>query len=1826
MAKDSDDIVFIVPGEALPPAAAALAVGGAVRSSVRVGARRGAGDSVRLTARPGEDMVVLTLDNGPTLVLHPDNAAALMRAQQTGGTRAAAADGGVVGVPATLGWPGLEEVSTRGATRGWLGQAVLRAVHVVKGLVLDHAVDIAATAATLKLDGRVEAGVYELAADALNPLKGSGRKRDSLPAAPGGAPLLVLVHGTFVDTASTFAKLWAQHPQLVARLFDHYGRRVYALDHPTMGVSPIANALTLVRALPQGARLHLLTHSRGGLVAEVLARACGEAAVGDEELALFADVPAGDDGQPARDYSQHRADLAELVQQAHAKDVQVERVLRVACPARGTLLASRRLDAYLSVLKWGLELAGVPVAPELVEFLSAVAQRRTSPTELPGLEAMTPESPVVQWLNAGGDPVPGQLRVLAGDMQGDSLVSWVKTLLSDAFYWTDNDLVVQTRSMYGGTQRAGVGAGLGATFVLDRGAQVSHFNYFANERSANAVLSGLTDDQPADFQLIGPLSWAGKDASGTRAANAIARSRGPDNAGLPAESRPAVIVLPGILGSNLALDGKRIWLGIRLIGGLKKLAWDPASAAHVTPDGPIGMVYDDLIEQLALTHEVIAFAYDWRRPVEDEARRLADVVDAALARRDTSQQPVRLIAHSMGGLVARTMQLERPEVWQRMMAREGARLLMLGTPNGGSWAPMQTLSGDDTFGNALVAFGGLFDDAGTRKLMAAMPGFIQLQAELTDPSLGLNLEATWQKLADDDLQRLKERSVWHDGADQLGAYRWSAPPQAVLDQAVALRRRLDAQASNLGADAQKMLLVVGHAKFTPAGYTFGSDGLEYLDATDGGDGRVTLHSALLPGVRTWRCDASHGKLPDDADAFMAYVELLGSGDTQRLPALQSDSTRGAPAAADQAAALVPNRPSRGRRPSAPPSSAAELFAPSQLPSGGAQASRLPVCVINGNLKFINPPLLLGHYQSNSLTGTEHVVDGLIGGAMGESLGAGLYPAGVGSWQVFANHRQLPDEPLARPRPAAAVVIGLGEEGRLRANELSLGVRQGVMAYAQRESEQRGGGSTGFELAATLIGSGGMGVRVGSAAQAIAQGVAEANQRLRRNGWPAVSKLWLVEMYLDRATEAQQALAVLAESRPTEFTVEASIATGTGALRRPNDSGYRGAAYDFITAVQQLDGKGHPVIEYTLDTQRARSEVRGQATQVKLVDELVRVGADSDNRDAQIGRSLFQLLVPVEIEPFLSGANAIVLQLDECTARFPWEMLDTGEPRNGDQPREPWAVRTQVLRKLMTDEFRDRPVAAGRDGGVLVIGEPQVDPKRFAELPAARREAQAVAKALSVQPLLGPDALQAVNAVLSGPLRIVHIAGHGEFREDGSGGVVLSNDTVLGPSEIEAMREVPELVFVNCCFIGQIHPDPAIRTDGLGALRTRFAAGVAEQLIRIGVRCVVAAGWAVEDEPAMRFATRFYERLLAGDRFIDAVGAARRAAWQLRPAGNTWAAYQCYGDPDWRYMAPDTASATRTAQLPEVVSAPALALVLESEALQARYAEAPSRASVAARLRLLRQLEARHKARWGGIGAVAESFGLAYAEAGDLDAAIGWYRGALAAADGSASLKAGEQLANHLARRGAEAADPVSARHDIDEAIALLGRLVALQDSAEREQLLGSAYKRAAMIEAGEASLAALRNAVLHYGRAEELARHAGADDLFYPIMNGMAAALRIAALQQQALRPLDAQRVAAARQSLQAKLAQSPDFWSLAGLIELRCLAAMASTRLAEEQPSLQQAFAELAQRASAQRMWASVHDQARFVLAPYRDAAKGAEAAAAKALLAQLKALAQGG
>src|SRR5450432_4825577 len=96
MASASSDITFVIAGQSEPAPAARGASRGSVKASVRVGTQRGGGEPVRVTARPGEDVVVLQVANGPTLVLHPADARDLMLAQSSATTRSALGAKGVI--------------------------------------------------------------------------------------------------------------------------------------------------------------------------------------------------------------------------------------------------------------------------------------------------------------------------------------------------------------------------------------------------------------------------------------------------------------------------------------------------------------------------------------------------------------------------------------------------------------------------------------------------------------------------------------------------------------------------------------------------------------------------------------------------------------------------------------------------------------------------------------------------------------------------------------------------------------------------------------------------------------------------------------------------------------------------------------------------------------------------------------------------------------------------------------------------------------------------------------------------------------------------------------------------------------------------------------------------------------------------------------------------------------------------------------------------------------------------------------------------------------------------------------------------------------------------------------------------------------------------------------------------------------------------------------------------------------------------------------------------------------------------------------------------
>ena len=85
------------------------------------------------------------------------------------------------------------------------------------------------------------------------------------------------------------------------------------------------------------------------------------------------------------------------------------------------------------------------------------------------------------------------------------------SLATDAFFLSDNDLVVPTRSMFGGALRHQP-----ALFFLDESAQTHHFGYFGDTRCAEAIVAALLDEAPPQFRPIGPLSWAGDSPTGSR--------------------------------------------------------------------------------------------------------------------------------------------------------------------------------------------------------------------------------------------------------------------------------------------------------------------------------------------------------------------------------------------------------------------------------------------------------------------------------------------------------------------------------------------------------------------------------------------------------------------------------------------------------------------------------------------------------------------------------------------------------------------------------------------------------------------------------------------------------------------------------------------------------------------------------------------------------------------------------------------------------------------------------------------------------------------------------------------------------------------------------------------------------------------------------------------------------------------------------------------------------------------------------------------------------------------------------------------------------------
>lgn len=1468
-----------------------------------------------------------------------------------------------------------------------------------------------------------------------------------------GEPILLLIHGTASSTANAYGGFFDANIDLWRELHESYDGRVYGFEHKTLTQSPLDNALQALASLPAGSNLHLVTHSRGGLVGDLLAHGTLASAPFDD-----ADV----ERELLRAYgkkSPRVAEQAELYRQFNRRilDVapNVTRYVRVGCPAAGTTLASGRLDVYLSIAIHLLRaVPGVgPILGGLGEFAAAVARERTDPASLPGLEAQTPTSPFMRLLNGTGHELDTDLTVLAGDSDG-----FIKNL-ANLFYWRANDLVVDTRSMFGGARRRM------QRWHLEENRHVTHVNYFRRLETARIVRDGLlrADDDSAGFET-------------TRPKRAL---RGRVKPGEPADNTelPAVVLLPGIMGSNLAaVSGQkrnRIWVDASdlMKGEGRKLAIDSGTA--IEPAGVFDSPYRDFRDFLVRQGlHVMPLGYDWRLSLTAAAKRLNDILRQ---RFEQSERPVYLVAHSMGGLVASLFMTRHTATWERLRER-GGRLVQAGTPNLGSYSIPLILSGDDDSVRLLAM---LDVKNGLDKWIrwaSRFPGVLELA-----PSFG-----------GADFSRV---DTWRE----LGAK--TAPTATDLRAAAAIRQTLSDQAAELAG--QGVLYVAGGPQETPV-YDDAHNAIRF---TMRGDGKVTWQSGIPIGAPTWYVPVKHGDLLNTPGAFVGLRELLIDGHTDQLTREQpvaSDRMRGAPQdapplAPDEQVQFVPSNEDL---------EAAVLGMSYLRPGTRSDSPPVPpteVTVVHGDLRFTENPVLVGHYRGDQIVHAEKALDNCLDGALSSRHQLGVYPGEIGTAEVLVKRMS---ETVRSPSPNGAIVVGLGNVGELSPGGLTRAVEAGLLRYAQ-VARERGLDTTALKVSTLLVGTGEAGVSTLQAIDAFLLALRNANKALSRlqsgddtDAGPQVplihfAKLEFVELYRDIALQALHVLASLPERR--EFVVQKKLHSRLGGRRRVRMTTAPAWWPRIQVCTETPEADGARRLVFTTFGGRARAPETRTYVQRALVDRLVAdTLRDRNGKDNAIAETLFELLVPTQLKAGASERRDLQLVLDEASAAYPWELL---ADRRADDAG-PVGVAAGLLRQLRVSDVP--AVSHPENNCILVVGDP---PSSMERLDGARDEAIAVADQFArrkgwtvIEQIRDRTAslssTSIVSSLLTNDVRILHLAGHGVYDPDEPlrSGMVIGDGTdddpyvLITAAEVQQMRMQPELVFINCCHLGRIEPTTPFH---------KLAANLATAFIKAGVKTVIAAGWPVDDDAAATFCRSFYREMLTGADFGTAINVARKQTYAR--GSNTWGAYQCYGEPGFRLLM-DVAVRARVSgsyYSPDSYL-DSSELVVELSNLESRASidvDADARGRIARRVAELDTIVA-HK-DWAQEPDVVVSLARIYAQIGDYERAIDRFETASRISGGGVTLGDLEQLANCRGRIGAR-----------DKSIALVRRSIAdvkrlLQqhgDTTERLSLLGAGYKRAAQLAKLRTDLRdEIRSMTEAYIRAAELRD----DDWYYPASNAM---------------------------------------------------------------------------------------------------------------------------
>ncbi len=1275
---------------------------------------------------------------------------------------------------------------------------------------------------------------------------------------PAGSskPYLLFLHGTASSSNGSFGELVGS--DLWKYIHNTYEQRVLAFQHETLTKSPLRNVVELVEQLPAKAALHIISHSRGGLVGDVLSRFC----IDDENNAGFSadEINCLKKDNRLEDIK----NISAIKEAIRNKNITVQKFVRVACPANGTTLASERMDHFFNIVFNLVGLATGTIAnPVYVAFknlVAAVIETKDDVAVLPGLEAMNPDSTFIKVLNYPRPQaaIDSPLMVISGNSKVNLSFKALAVIAGKLFFDAKNDLVVNTASMYNGTKRLKL-----VQYFFDEGGTVDHFHYFKNPKTNSAIMLGL---QTAGEGLVPGFSKLEQGAAVADRNALLNLDGGQVFKNTVTGKRPIAVLVPGIMGSNLAKDGKLIWINyLRFLAG--ELASLKITETSIEAPSIIKTSYKKLADYLGNNYDVITFAFDWRLQLNDCAK----IFDKKINELLEFGQPIKIIGHSMGGVLVRDFIINHTDTWKRLNTAPGFKLLFLGSPLGGAYRIPYVLFGKDPIIDKLGKIDVFHSKKQLLEVFAAFPGLLSLLPLTDDASNDFAKEDTWKKMR-----------------TALGDSSWPIPPKKILDDFGTYRDFINSQANTI--DYSNAVYIAGKDKATPSGYEIDENNQLVFMSTAAGDQSVTWDSGIpkkmVESNSVYYVEVSHGALANEESIFSGIADIIATGATTLLKKTRP-SIRG-----EEVLFRTPQVNDFDL--------SAEGVENTLLGLGGEKkqeqgAAVLRVSVGNGDLRYASYPLLAGHFLNDGILYAEKAIDFNMRGALTERYQLGLYPGEIGSSEVIITHQKDFN---------GAIIVGLGDPGRLTAFQLTQSVEQGVAKYllninSKAQYTLNPINTERIGISSLLIACAYGGLSVEKSIRAVIMAVQNANNKIRQilhERAMTVSYIEFIEQYQDRALNCLYVLNGIEKEEDQTLNIvleKKRIKKLLGSRERlPIDN-----SDEWWTRINvelkeyRLKDASVRGLQFNISTGGAREEQRDLFTSREMIQELINEMSVNNRWSPKLAKTIFELLVPNDFKEQLKKQSNINWIVDKDTAIYPWELL-----QDSTNNAKPLCINAGMVRQLATQDYRLKINTATKNSA-LVIGDPDLK-GFFTQLQGAYDEGEMVSNVLKsneydTTKILRGSASDIIQALFSGEYKISHLAGHGMYDEDPSkkSGMLIGNNVFLSTREICQMSVVPEMVFVNCCHLG--------RTDGAAEtlFRDRFklAANIGTQLIENGVKVVIAAGWAVDDAAALDFTKEFYKNMFEGEEFGQAVQQARRLIFEKYNQTNTWGAYQCYGD-------------------------------------------------------------------------------------------------------------------------------------------------------------------------------------------------------------------------------------------------------------------------------------------------------------------------------------------